>query len=239
MIENLSIQSSLLENEGKFQLTFSWQWVSSNDTDAQTNCWVLCHAVSEEEVLEASCFQSSEILRWYNTVYLPLKPDNNRRFLGEAQRLVQQKSDDAKLNFYAMQNNVQHFHNIEFEAEYSAKVFVISIFSETENEKKTIVYSRPHSDIQFSIQYQKPKNCFGRIIGKIKSTLGAIEEEPPMLMIHTNDNRRKVLICRRNGGDTYSILPGRCREFYLAEGLDENSIEIAYLSSLINSNENL
>ena len=230
MIENLSITSGMLDAENKFQISFSWNWVVPTDGQPDPNCWVLCHALSEEEVLAASCFQSSEILQWYSTKYLPLNSGENKKFLTEAERLGQLKPGDMKLEFFPMRGNIQHHHHVEFDAEYSAKVFVITIFSEAEAGKKSLVFSRPYSEIKWEVREPKEAGFFKKLLGRDR-------DESPVLVIHSRDSRRKVLICRKNGCDTYSIIPGRAEELYLPEGLTQSSIEIAYLSSLISSNE--
>lgn len=236
MIENLSVRSNFLEKEKKFQLDFSWHWVPVAGDTSSSQCWVFCHGVSEEEVLDASCFQSSEIIRWYSTRYLNLYEENNRKFLEEVQHFNRAKGDSTRLSHCSMRDNITCFHKVEFDADYSAKVFVISIFNENETVKRTLVYSRDQSDVDFRIERQAPQGLGNKLKDMFRKALGGDDNNDLVLKILTNDTRRKVLICRTNGGTTYSIIPSRCNELYFSDSIDEKSVEIAYLVSLIQSN---
>ncbi len=236
MIENLSISSNLFEDQDRFEIEFSWQWVNNTSDLTPPGCWVLCHGLSEEEVLNASCFQSSEIIRWYSTKYLNLSDGNNANFLQNVQHLSQMKGDSVKLSNCTMRGNAQQYHRLQFTAEASARVFLICIFSEKEQEKLTYVYSMPHSEIDKTIERKKPQGGVGGLFKKLKTIVtGGEESENVVLKINSRDNRRKVLIYTANGVTTYSIIPNRCEELYLPETIDERSIKIAYLVSLINS----
>ncbi len=221
MFDKLNVKAGVDEDKKTCTIHVNWSWVITPGAAEAPSCKLFCCGVEQDRLINQYLFRKQEILAWFDKEIVNFSSPNYDSIFYQ---FFQNPSNMGNCYF-----NTVAFHNgdsvtcqrpLSFSYEAKTKIFLICVY-DGEKFETEIVAVKGAEDLSFKIE--KPKKLFG-----------FIGDDTPVLKEIEGDARRKVLIVRRGGKTTYSMIPKGYDEFYISKELAEGgNIQIKYLTDFI------
>ncbi len=223
MFDKVNVKAGVDEVEKSCTLYVSWSWVIPPNTSVSPTCKLFCCGVEQSKLIDRFLFRQQEILTWFDKEVVNFSsPDHDNIF-----KLFHQNPSNmgnCYFNAVTFRNGdaINRQQPLRFPYEAKNKIFLICVYDGTKMETEVVAVNHAR-DLSFELA--KPKKLFG-LFG----------DDTPMLKNIEGDARQKVLIAKRNGKTTYSMIPKGNEEYYITQALAElnpGDIRIKYLTDFI------
>ena len=221
MFDKVSVKAGVDEEKQTCTIYINWSWVIKPGTAEAPSCRVFCCGVEQDRLINQYLFRKKEILNWFDKEVVNFSSPNYDNIF----KLYFQNPSNMGNCYY----NTVSFHNgdsvtcqrpLSFSYEAKNKIFLICVYDGEKFEQEVVAVNNA---AELSYKIETPKKLFG-LIG----------DDTPMLKEIEGDSRRKVLIVKRGGKTTYSMIPKGYEEFYISKELaDGGNIQIKYLTDFI------